>query len=161
MFNPCSNSSKQRKPHFIPPVSQSFPSMKATQSSQNQSLQQWPWGTHPTHSIELLCRQAWAQAINFCVPENPVPHAQLSSILPGSSLCVGASATFLPLQETPCLGQAHLQNISEPPSEITDYSVCLADFATSPPQGRKASGRQPCCGTNMKQLHSHVLAETW
>lgn len=78
---PCSTSSKQQRLHFIPPVSQSLPSMKATQSWQNQSLQQWPWGTHPTH-ISLHHRQIWVQAINFCVPENPVPQEEstLSSV---------------------------------------------------------------------------------
>lgn len=47
---PCSTSSQQQRLHFISSVSQSFPSMKATQSSQNQSLQQWPWGTHQTRN---------------------------------------------------------------------------------------------------------------
>lgn len=45
------------------------------------------------------------------------------------SLCRCLCYIFNSTRNT-CLGQAHLQNISEPPIEITNYSVCLADFAT-------------------------------
>lgn len=86
----------------------------------------------------------------------------LSSLLPWQFSSCRCLCYFFTSTRSTCLSQGHLQHISEPPSKTTNYSVCLADFATSPPSStatwKKGSGRQPAVALKWSSL-THMFLQ--
>lgn len=99
----CSTSSKQQRLHFIPPVSQSFTPWKQLNFYRISPCSSGHGALTNTHLIAPHANLGTGNQLLLC-PREPSTtgreYAQPRSILPGSSLCVGASATFLPRQET-------------------------------------------------------------